>query len=129
MFNAIRNLFNIQINNGLHEKMIIGCTTIGLVGGSLYGASDSRRCANTSFKETIQNTFVCGCIGLPTGFLVGILSPIVVPVCTICGLIGAGVYGYNKINPVIPWHKKLEYKGNQENSQDNEFITEIKNTK
>jgi hypothetical protein len=106
----------------LYEKTAIGCTTIGLVSGSLYGAGDTRIYNHVSLQNTMFDVITNGLLGTGCGMVIGLLSPILVPVCLVSGVISLGTYGYNQINPVIPWYQKNN--GNKNNYNDD--IKDIK---
>ena len=104
MFNSARNRFRNQFIKvldipDLHDKIIVANMTIGLVSGSLYGAVDSRRFADTPLQETITNTISGGCFGTICGGLVGLMFPILAPACIVSSVIGLGAYGYSAAFP------------------------------
>lgn len=97
MFNTIRKLFVGQMENGLYEKIITTSTMTGLVGGSFYGATEYRRYEHASLYDSIKNSCLCGVIGIPAGLVIGMASPLVLPVFTVSSLIGMSVYGFYEI--------------------------------
>ena len=98
MFNTIRKLFVGQIEKDLYPKIIVSSTITGLVGGSLYGATDEyRRNKDIPLYNTIRNSCLCGVIGIPTGLVIGLASPLVLPVFTVSSLIGISVYGFYEL--------------------------------
>ena len=113
MFNTIRKLFVGQMDNGLYQKIITTSTMTGLVGGSLYGATEYRReygrYEQASLYDSIKNACLCGVIGIPTGLVIGLASPLVLPVFTVSSLIGISVYGFYELRK-------------QEKSQNTDYI-------
>lgn len=110
MFNSARNQFRNQFIKvldipDLHDKIIIANMTIGLVSGSLYGAVNSRRFEYTPLQKTITNTIIGGCFGTMCGSVVGLMFPILAPVCIVSSVIGLGAYGYSAAFPKAAFPK------------------------
>lgn len=115
----------------LYEKQIVGFAGLGTCVGFYYGFNETRKYCNSSFADTISSMSVYGAVGTLSGIFFGILSPVVIPVAIVSGVASIGVYGYNKYNPVIPWHQQEEYKKYKEEQMiDNEgFMIDIPKNK
>lgn len=104
MFNIVRNQFRKALNItdfDAYEKLIIGCTTLGTVGGTMYGAMNGRTSrVNIPLNQTIFESILGGFIGTAGGLLIGMTSPVSVPICVFSGVVGLGMYTYNQINPI-----------------------------
>lgn len=119
--NIVKN--NIRDREDLYFKQMLGFTVLGMVGGIYEGAKETRRYADSEFIHTISTISVYGSVGTIGGVAVGWLSPIIVPAGMIFGIASLGLYGYNKINPVIPWHRKKEIE--KEIEKENGFKVDI----
>lgn len=94
----------------LYERQLLGFTGVGMCGGFYLGFEDTREYCDTSFSSTIFKMSTYGTVGAFSGFVFGTCSPVIMPFALIFGVASLGVYGYNKVNPVIPWHQQEEYK-------------------
>lgn len=105
MFNSARNGLK-KLGTLPYETFVLGCTTIGLVSGSLYGALETRKHSNTPILQTMSDVICSGLCGTVCGTVAGVVMPVLLPVVAVSGVITVGTYGYNKLNPVIPCHEK-----------------------
>lgn len=127
-----KNIVKMIVNDpDLYEKQVLVFAALGMTGGIYMGAKETRRFAGAKFMDHITNISIGGTVGAVGGLLFGMSTPLTVPVGIVCGLASLGMYGYNKLNPVIPWHQQKGYKTQNETQIDeNEgFMVDIKNKK
>ena len=99
MFSTAKNQFKKILNiPDLHEKIIIGSMGLGATIGTVYGVMNSTGYIDMPLDKTIINSLIGGIIGATSGFIAGATSPVLVPLCIFSGVIGSGIYGYNKTN-------------------------------
>lgn len=88
------------------KKQILGFVAVGMFGGIYLGALENRKYSNIKFMEHISNISLGGIVGSICCVVFGIAFPFLIPVSVVYSVASIGMYEYNKINTVIPWHQQ-----------------------
>lgn len=96
MFNAIRMRIGTLLNKpNLYEQVIYTTTTTGTIMGGIIFATETHK--YSSMNDKITNCIIGSFAGGVSGLMVGLGSPVILPVTVVGGTIGIVKIGYDKI--------------------------------
>ena len=82
----------------IYDRIILTTTTTGTIVGGIIGAQEP---GNKTLCDSVTNSLIFSSCGGILGFAVGVLSPVIIPISVVGGIIGGASYGFSVIKDKI----------------------------